>query len=428
LKPGAIGYRFQLPQKVHPVSAGIKGGIVGGLLMPIPAIIWALASGHSIWYPVNLLAGLIIPGTTDLPPEVLKLNLEMFHPVGFLCAIVMHVMMSVGFGLIGGVLLPTLPSIPGGPLLFGGLILPLLWSGANHSLMGLVNPLLNEYINWPWYVVSQLVYGIATSIVIIRSEEITIPPRGPGGDADGPSVPPGWLGCFVLVAVLLVGCSDNLPGKPALANAYVMPQDIKKFDDLYAQRCAGCHGANGKLGPGPPLNDDLFLALVTDEQLRSVIADGRHGTLMPAWEQSRGGPLTTDQITVLVKGIEAWRTVTTHVQRVYPSAPPLTAPAGKDTGNIAVGQKIYAAACADCHGEHGEGTDGMAGPLNDPVFLSLCSDQELRRYIVTGRPDLGMPDFASASGRGEAFSPLTGEQVNDLMTVLKQWREKTSSD
>src|SRR5262249_10702220 len=60
LKPGVVGYRFQLPEKVHPVSAGIKGGILGGLLMPIPAFIWAISSGHSIWFPVNLLAGLAV--------------------------------------------------------------------------------------------------------------------------------------------------------------------------------------------------------------------------------------------------------------------------------------------------------------------------------------------------------------------------------
>jgi mono/diheme cytochrome c family protein len=427
LKPGVTGYRFQLPQKVHPVSAGIKGGIIGGLLMPIPAVIWAISAGHSIWYPVNLLAGLVIPGTTDMPLDELKTNLEIFHPGGFVCAIILHVMMSIGFGLIGGVLLPTLPSIPGGPLLFGGLILPLLWSGANHSLMGLVNPLLNEYINWPWYVVSQLVYGIATSLVIIRSEEIIIPPRGPAGDGSGPSIPPGWLGCFLILCVLFSGCSDNFPGKPALANAYVMPQDIKDFKELYAQRCAGCHGTDGTLGPGPPLNDSLFLALVSDEELRRVIADGRHGTLMPAWAQSSGGPLTADQITALVSGIRKWQSPdNTHVQRVYPSAPPLTTPTGKGNGNSIAGEKIYAVACAECHGEHGEGAEDTAGPVNDSVFLTLSSDQELRRYIITGRPDLGMPDFASASGRGEKFNPLTSDQVNDLMALLKRWREKAT--
>jgi mono/diheme cytochrome c family protein len=427
LKPGVTGYRFQLPLKVHPISAGIKGGILGGLLMPIPALIWAVSSGHSIWYPLNLLAGLVIPGATDMPIAELNANLEMFHLWGSLCGIVLHAMMSIGFGLVGGVLLPTLPSIPGGPLLFGGLILPLLWSGANHGLMGLVNPLLNHYINWYWYVVSQLVYGIATSIVIIRSEEIAIAPRGPGGEG-GPSIPPGWLGCLLAMCVLLCGCSDNLPGKPTLADAYVMPQDIKSFTQLYAQRCAGCHGADGTLGPGPPLNDPLFLALISDDQLRSVIADGRHGTLMPAWTQSSGGPLTADQVAALVNGIRKWQSaVNNHVQRVYPSAPPLAAPASGGRGNVAAGKKAFAEACAGCHGEHGEGLEDQAGPVNDRAFLTLCSDLELRRYIITGRPDLGMPDFADDTGRSNDFKPLSAQQVNDVVALLQEWRGKTTS-
>src|SRR5271166_4996312 len=38
LEPGMPGYRFRLPLKVHPISSGVLGGIVGGLLMPIPAM------------------------------------------------------------------------------------------------------------------------------------------------------------------------------------------------------------------------------------------------------------------------------------------------------------------------------------------------------------------------------------------------------
>jgi mono/diheme cytochrome c family protein len=432
LEPGKTGYRFQLPQKVHPLSAGIKGGILGGLLMPIPALIWAVSAGHSIWYPLNLLAGLVLPGLTDMPTEQLHANLEMFHLWGLLCGIIMHATLSIGFGLIGGVLLPTLPNVPGGPLLFGGLILPLLWSGVNHSLMGLVNPLLNEYINWPWYVVSQIVYGLATSIVIIRSEKITIAPRGPGGDAGGPSIPPGWLGCLFVACMLLSGCNDNLPGKPLEADGYVMPQDIKEFagpKGLYTQRCAGCHGADGTLGPGPPLNDPLFLALITDEQLHSVIADGRKGTLMPGWLKSSGGPLTADQVAILVKGIKQHQwdsTPDAKAQKVYPSAPPLIATGA--AGNAQAGEKVYAAACAACHGEHGEGEDGVAGAINNQAFLALCSDVEMRRYIITGRPDLGMPNFADNQDRGADFKPLTAQQVTDLAALLTQWREKKSSE
>ena len=56
------GYRLRLPEEVHPISAGIKGGIVGGLVMPVPALLYGYFSGHGIWYPVNLLAGMVVPG------------------------------------------------------------------------------------------------------------------------------------------------------------------------------------------------------------------------------------------------------------------------------------------------------------------------------------------------------------------------------
>jgi mono/diheme cytochrome c family protein len=430
LTPGVTGYRFQLPQKVHPLSAGVKGGILGGLLMPIPALIWAVSSGHSIWYPVNLLAGLVLPGLTDMPVEELRKNLEMFHPWGLLCGIIMHATLSIGFGLVGGVLLPTLPPIFGGPLLFGCVILPLLWSWANHSLMGLVNPLLNDYISWPWYVVSQLVYGIATTIVILRSEKISIAPRGPGADAGGPSIPPGWIGCLFVACMLLAGCSDNLPGKPLEADGYVMPQKIKDFATLYAQRCAGCHGADGTLGPGPPLNDPMFLALISDDDLHSVIADGRKGTLMPGWDHASGGPLTADQVAILVKGIKQrqWeKSPESKMQKVYPTAPPLAAAKGS-VGNPRAGEQVYATACASCHGDQGEGVPDQAGPIKVRAFLELCSDAEMRRYIITGRPDLGMPNFAEDEARGTDFKPLTAQQVADLVALIAQWRDKATSE
>ena len=142
--------------------------------------------------------------------------------------------MSIGFGLIGGVLLPTLPPIPGGPLLFGGVILPLLWTGANHSLMGIVNPLLNDYIDWPWYVASQLVYGIATSIVIMRSEKIRSLRAATAATRAGRRFRrAGWDACWHL-HVLPAAATTNLPGKPREANAFVMPQEMTDFDQLYA--------------------------------------------------------------------------------------------------------------------------------------------------------------------------------------------------
>src|SRR5262245_58610401 len=66
LRIGTPGYRLRLPVTVHPISAGVKGGLVGGLVMPLPALMYGLLSGHGIWWPVNLLAGMVIPGVGNM--------------------------------------------------------------------------------------------------------------------------------------------------------------------------------------------------------------------------------------------------------------------------------------------------------------------------------------------------------------------------
>jgi hypothetical protein len=85
----------------------------------------------------------------------------------------------VGFGLVYGLLLPGLRPIPG-PLAWGGLLLPLLWTATSHSLMGVVNPLLQERVNWPWFVASQFVFGVVAAVVVLRSELVYITPAGRG--------------------------------------------------------------------------------------------------------------------------------------------------------------------------------------------------------------------------------------------------------
>ena len=56
-----------------------------------------------------------------------------------------------------------------------------------------------------------------------------------------------------LLAALTAGC--DLPGRPDPADRPVPADQVKDFGALYATHCAGCHGADGKLGPAPPLND-----------------------------------------------------------------------------------------------------------------------------------------------------------------------------
>jgi hypothetical protein len=173
LVAGRPGYRLRMPEQVHPLSAGIKGGIVGGIVMPLPALTYGVLSGHGLWYPVNLLAGMVLPGVGTMSVE----SLQEFQMPLFLVAAVIHVVMSLTLGLIYGVLLPTLPDVPK-PLAWGGLLMPLVWTAASYKLMGLVNPVLRGGVDWFWFIVSQFVFGIVLALFIMRARRLPLPLAG----------------------------------------------------------------------------------------------------------------------------------------------------------------------------------------------------------------------------------------------------------
>jgi cytochrome c oxidase cbb3-type subunit III len=233
---------------------------------------------------------------------------------------------------------------------------------------------------------------------------------------------------LVFTSLLGVGC--DLPGKPDPANRPVPADKVSDFGLLYATHCAGCHGADGKLGPAPPLNDPLFLAIVPDDELLRVITEGRAVTPtqkspMPAFLRDKGGPLTAAQVEVLAEGIKKrWGPPGLDAQSLPPYKSP-TADEGGTGGEVAVtqGKELFARACAHCHGSEGQGVDGKrAGAIGNPAFLALISDQALRRYIITGRSDLGMPAFNAHDGRPEDFRPLSSTEIDNLVALLSQWR------
>jgi hypothetical protein len=173
LLPGMPGHRLRLPEEIHPISAGVKGGIVGGAAMILPAIGYGLVAKGSIWFPINLLAGTVLPGVEQMSEGQLK----DFHPTLFGVALAMHVLGSLGLGLMYGVLLPALPPIPS-PLSWGGLLMPLLWTGVSFGLMGAVNPALQERASWPWFIVSQFVFGVTAAGTFLRLRRLGPVPAG----------------------------------------------------------------------------------------------------------------------------------------------------------------------------------------------------------------------------------------------------------
>jgi hypothetical protein len=158
--------RAWLPVQTYPVSAGVRGGLAGSVAMAVLACAYGVLHAGSIWYPINLLAATVYAESLRLGPD----NLHAFHASSFAIAVVVHATVSTLVGLLYGAMLPMFPRRP---ILLGGLIGPVLWSGLLYSILGLLNPLLARYIDWTWFVASQIAFGIVAGLVVMRTSRMT---------------------------------------------------------------------------------------------------------------------------------------------------------------------------------------------------------------------------------------------------------------
>jgi hypothetical protein len=154
-------FRAWLPVKTYPLSAGVKGGLAGSVAMAVLASAYGVLKAGSIWYPINLLAAAVYY-------ESLKLGtaqLYSFHVDSFAIALGLHVFVSTLVGLLYGAMLPMFARRP---IVLGGLIAPVLWSGLLYTILSLLNPLLASHIDWPWFVASQVAFGVVAGLVVVR--------------------------------------------------------------------------------------------------------------------------------------------------------------------------------------------------------------------------------------------------------------------
>ena len=161
--------RMQVPAQVHPYSTGVWGGIVGGMAMAVVALAYGVVSGRGIWYPVNLLAAMLLPSMADMSGA----ELEKFDATAVVLGLVIHGIVSAMAGLFYGILLPTLPRYP---VIWGGVVAPLLWTGAVYGFMGVLNPVMNSRVDWPWFIASQVLFGLTAGLVVVRSKKVALPP------------------------------------------------------------------------------------------------------------------------------------------------------------------------------------------------------------------------------------------------------------
>jgi hypothetical protein len=153
--------RAWLPVRTYSIWAGVKGGLAGSIAMAILACAYGVLKVGSIWYPINLLAAVAYRESLRLVPA----QLNSFHADAFTIAFLLHGVVSIFVGLLYGAMLPMFPRRP---IILGGLIAPALWSGVLYTVLGLLNPLLASHIDWPWFMASQVAFGVVAGLVVVR--------------------------------------------------------------------------------------------------------------------------------------------------------------------------------------------------------------------------------------------------------------------
>lgn len=154
-------HRAQLPLQTFSLASAIKGGIAGGIAMVIPAEIYGVLRYHSIWYVVNLLGGAGVGNWVNPSVE----EMRHFHLSAFITANIIQGSVTLLVGLLYGAMLPMWPKRP---ILLGGIIAPVIWTGLLHSILGIVNPFLADHIDWWSFAASQVIFGLVAGYTVVK--------------------------------------------------------------------------------------------------------------------------------------------------------------------------------------------------------------------------------------------------------------------
>ncbi len=184
---------------------------------------------------------------------------------------------------------------------------------------------------------------------------------------------------------------------------------------LYGSFCAACHGPGGEgmRYPGmpafPAITNPDFLALASDEFITNSVRHGRPGRRMPAWGEKEGGlrPAEIAEVVSFLRRLGGVNPVVDRKSRRWVQA------------EAAEGGRLFAASCASCHGQKGEGGEGPA--LNNQVFLSTASDTYLVETIQRGRRGTSMEGFANPSTVRPA---LAESEIESIVAFVRTWETR----
>ncbi len=163
-----IGVRAaRVPEQVYPYTAGLVGGLLGGLAMIPVALAYGAISGTGPWYPVNMIAATVIRAWQNASIS----QLERFNFGGLVFGLLIHLIVASVLGLVFGILLPTLPR---SPLFWAFIVGPVLWATALYVALPLINPVMAHYVDLASFAIANIVYSLVLGIWVERTPKISV--------------------------------------------------------------------------------------------------------------------------------------------------------------------------------------------------------------------------------------------------------------
>jgi mono/diheme cytochrome c family protein len=206
----------------------------------------------------------------------------------------------------------------------------------------------------------------------------------------------------------LIGYLRSLePTAPSFESVQAAPLDAARGTQLFAQRCAPCHGDKGEgSAVAPPLAAEDNPATHEDSRIYGTLTVGVAGTAMGSFRQ-----LDAASLHALIAAVRALPPTTSKRTGWAPR-----------TGDPKRGATIYATSCARCHGEKAEGKQAPA--LGNAAFLAAATDGYLTATILRGRGPTAMPHFGSAAADHARLGP---DEVADAVAFIRSLAERSTA-
>ena len=290
---------------------------------------------------------------------------------------------------------------PRRPILLGGVIAPVLWTGLIHSVIEVMNPVLNHRIDWLWFVISQMGFGIVAGIVVstttahahVAASSLRCPRGHRSARSDGREGRKGSAAMnrrstfvvFTIRAYWRAPLAASSRGAPRSDSEVVPPSQIwtsaSSMDRTVRDAMARREGRSDLA-----LADPVFLAIADDAVIRRTASQRSARDSDAGLRAERGRNAHRQADRVMVQGIRSW--AKPDVLRGMSSAAAMLRSRRRSTTR----RRCLCDLLLPLSRRDGRGGKKASSIVNGS-YLALVSDQQLRTIVIAGRPELGAPDW-----------------------------------